>query len=155
MALPPHAGRMHANNAGFPIGKCHYRSSTLNRTLALFLFLIAALCFSFEWPFTRDAKDARWLFSVFFAWLVYSSAAGPNTCAIYTYMYKSIYIYMLPPSPRTTEVRESATNPPRFKILVYDLDVTLGFEVPRRQHMYIGRSLHSEFLRPFCPNDGP
>ena len=67
----------------------------------------------------------------------------------YTYTYKYKYV-RAPPPPRTTaRCRDSATNAPTFNLLVYDPGLTLVFEVPRRQHMYIGRSLHSEFLRPF------
>ena len=74
------------------ISKCHYR-----RHLQVYTG-------PKRWPCTKDAKDARWLFSVFFAWLVYSSAAGPKLMKmkqlvvdvhevhrIYIYMY--VYIY--------------------------------------------------------------
>ena len=32
---------------------------------------------------------------------------------------------------------------------MYGPGLELGFEIPRRQCTYIGRSLHSQFLRPF------
>ena len=44
--------------------------------------------------------------------------------------------------PRTTaRCRDGATNAPAFKFLVYDPGLTLGFEVQKRPHMYIGRGL--------------
>ena len=76
------------------ISKCHYR-----RHLQVYTG-------PKRWPCTRDAKDARWLFSVFFAWLVYSSAAGPKLMKMKQlvvdvhevhriYIYVCIYIYSI------------------------------------------------------------
>ena len=67
---------------------------------------------------------------------------------IYTHMciciYICIYIYMLAPPPKNYR-----TNPSTLRLLVYGPGLELGSEVPRRQCTYIGRSLHSQFLRPF------
>ena len=53
---------------------------------------------------------------------------------------------LAPPPPPPKNYR---TNPPTLRLLVYGPGLELGFEVPRRQCTYIGRSLHSQFLRPF------
>ena len=62
----------------------------------------------------------------------------------YTCIYIYIYIYMLAPPPKNYR-----TNPPTLRLLAYGPGLELGFEVPRRQCTYIGRSLHSQVLRPF------
>ena len=60
---------------------------------------------------------------------------------IYVCMYACICIYIY----TTARCRDSTTNPPPFQ----HPGLTLGFEVPRKQHVYVGRSLPFEFLRPF------
>ena len=61
--------------------------------------------------------------------------------SIYIYINIQTYIrtHVGTPLPRTTTARcrDSATNPPRFKLLMYDPGLTPGFEVPRGQHIYI------------------
>ena len=62
------------------------------------------------------------------------------------------YFYMLTPPHPPELPRGAAITPPMFLRLSFWRMIqgsTLGLEVRRRQHMRIGSSLHSEFLRPF------
>ena len=42
--------------------------------------------------------------------------------------------------------RDTATNPPTFRLLVYASGVWFSFEVPKGEHTYDGSRLHSQFL---------
>ena len=45
-------------------------------------------------------------------------------------------MYMLLLPRPTAKCRDSATNPSTFMRLVYEPGLTLGFEVPKEQHVY-------------------
>ena len=68
---------------------------------------------------------------------------------VYTYIYIYIHAHKCvhPPPPQRTNAscRDNATNPPAFRLLLYDPGLALSFEAPREEYVYIGSRLHSQF----------
>ena len=66
--------------------------------------------------------------------------ASMYTCYIFMHILYTVYMCIYATSPRTTTVRrhDTVTNPPAFRLLVYDPRLallTLGFEVPKGEHI--------------------
>ena len=70
--------------------------------------------------------------------------------AIYTYIY--IYMLLYADPPRRHREVPRFFHQSSYVFLVYDLGVTLGFEAPRGEHIYISSRLHAQFLATLHPD---